>query len=684
MTDKYSPSHTKISPNFQQRVRQAKAQNLWLLAGLSLALAPHFIRLPLLIMLPSVILLGWRLLFELNYFSLPARWLRWLLTLIAVSATYASFHTLVGRQAGVGLLVVMLCLKLMEMNSLRDVGVVIGLGFFTIITVFLFDQSIFTGIYMLLVVSLLTTALAAFSREQSSVPQWQNFRQASIIIAQAVPLTLLLFVLFPRLPGPLWSLPADSAGGSTGLSESMSPGNISQLSDNDAVAFRVQFEGEAPPAEKRYWRGPILTRFDGRTWSNPNKFDAQQSKRLPKTKLQYRASGNPVRYSVTLEPHQQHWLFALDLLAELPPDTMLSPDFELLANHPVQQLLRYPMSSHTDFQLSTNNAPDPVRYLQLPIGNAPRARLLARQFRNEATDDGETVRLALQYIREQAFYYTRQPPLLPDDPVDEFLFDSRRGFCEHYASSFVFLMRAAGIPARVVTGYQGGEQNPQSDYFIVRQSDAHAWAEVWLPQEGWQRIDPTAVIPAERIEHQQDLARILPELARIGDAPNWAKATWRQLRFGWDRINHTWNQWVINYNDRRQRNFLTRLFSDIGFGEFDWRKTVGLLVAGMAVVVLIIALYTLRPWHKSQRDPVVSAYDRFCRQLARRGIQRGPAEGPLDFSQRARQLRPDIEAAIARITSLYLRLRYAPPPGADQLQQQQLRRLQSAVRQFKA
>jgi len=680
--------HQPFNRTFQQRVHRAKAQNLWLLAGLSLALIPHFIRLPLLIMLPSIILLGWRLLFELEYFSLPSRWLRWLLTLIAISATYASFHSLVGRQAGVGLLVVMLCLKLMEMNSLRDVGVVIGLGFFTIITVFLFDQSIFTGVYMLLVVSLLTTALIAFSREQSSAHQWQNFRQAGVIIAQAVPLTLLLFVLFPRLPGPLWSLPTDSAGASTGLSDSMSPGNISQLSDNDSVAFRVQFETEPPPPEKRYWRGPVLTQFDGRTWSNPNTFDAQQSNQLPVTELRYRANGEPLHYSVTLEAHQQRWLFALDLLAELPAESKLSPDFELLADHPVQQLRRYSISSYTDFQFSADRAPNAVRYLQLPLNNAPRARLLAQQFRNAATDNAQTVELALQYIREQPFYYTRQPPLLPDDPVDEFLFDSRRGFCEHYASSFVFLMRAAGIPARVVTGYQGGEMNPQSDYFIVRQSDAHAWAEVWLPKQGWLRIDPTAVIPAGRIEDLQDLARILPDLARTGDAPNWAKAAWRQMRFGWDRMNNAWNQWVINYDDLRQRDFLLRQLARLGLGDIfytiDWRVMVTLLVAGMALVLLAIAAFTLRPWRQSQSDPVVVAYQRFCQQLARRGIQRGPAEGPLDFSHRARQLRPDVEPAIAHITSLYLRLRYAPKAGTNKLHTKQLQRLQTAVRQFMA
>jgi hypothetical protein len=239
-------------------------------------------------------------------------------------------------------------------------------------------------------------------------------------------------------------------------------------------------------------------------------------------------------------------------------------------------------------------------------------------------------------------------------------------------------MRAAGIPARVVTGYQGGEKNPQSDYFIVRQSDAHAWAEVWLPGDGWVRIDPTAVIPAERIENRQDLVRMQPRSARVGDAPGWALAAWRQLRFSWDRVNHTWNQWVINYNDRRQRDVLSRWLSRLGFAQVDWREMVITLVSGMLIVLLGIGLYLLRPWHRQYHDPAQAAYEQFCRRLARRGVQRQPAEGPVHFSRRAKQQCPAQARIIAKITALYARQRYAPYPT-----QENLRRLQAAVREFK-
>jgi len=659
---------------FQQRVKQAKAENLWLLAGLALAFTPHFLRLPLLVMLPSIILLCWRLLFELRYLALPPRTVRWLLTLVGILATWIAFGTLVGRQAGVGLLVIMLCLKLMEMNAQRDVGVVIGLGFFVVITVFLFDQSIFMGLYMLLVVILLVTALTAFSRDQSVIPQWANLQKAGAILTQALPLALLLFFLFPRIPGPLWSLPADGTSAGTGLSDSMSPGSISQLSDNDSVAFRVQFDTPLPLPKKRYWRGPVLTQFDGRTWSNP--YPQRHAIRLSMNS-QYQVSGTPSLYTVTLEPHQQRWLFALDLPAMIPPDSHLSDNYEIIAHQPVRQLVRYSMRSFTDYRLAKDNIPDILPYLQLPAESGIQARQLAQQLRQKVTDNAAFVQTVLNYIAEQPFYYTRQPPLLLNDPVDAFLFNSRRGFCEHYASAFVFLMRAAGVPARVVTGYQGGEMNPQSDYFIVRQSDAHAWTEVWLRGEGWRRIDPTAVIPAERIENQQDLARILPEMAGAVATPNWLKKIGRQLSFSWDRINHTWNQWVVNYNTQRQQDFLSRMFASAGFDNIDWQEMISLLVAGMTLVMAVVAVYLLRPWQRQNQDPAQMAYERFCQRLSRRGMQRQPTEGPLDFARRASQQYPQRAREINKITALYERQRYAPCPTQGNLQ-----RLQRAVRDF--
>lgn len=653
-----------------RQIQQARPARLWLLAGLALAFLPHYGRLPLPLTAFSMVLLGWRLGFDLKRVPLPARLTRWLLTLLALAITLSAFHTLFGRQAGVGLLVVMLSLKLMEMDSPRDVAVAIGLGYFVVITVFLFDQSILMGLYMLLVVTLLTTALIATSRPRSRLPRWHNLRQAGMLLAQAAPITLLLFLLFPRIPGPLWNLPSDSAEARTGLSDNMSPGNISQLSENDAVAFRVQFDGKPPLRNQRYWRGPVFSHFDGKTWNNPQQGPHARRANMD---IDFVTRGEPLHYTVTLEPHQQRWLFALDLIAELPPDSMLFPDYEVLSKRPVQQPLRYRTSSYTNYSLNAQSAPDLERYLQLPADSAPRARQLAQQWRAQEQDPAATVQRVLQHLRDEPFYYTRQPPLLLEDPVDEFLFTTRRGFCEHYASAFVFLMRAAGIPARVVTGYQGGEMNPLSDYFMVRQSDAHAWAEVWLRNRGWLRIDPTAVIPPERIESQRDLARIAPSIARELMASSWGSRLLRQLGFGWDNLNHYWTQWIINYNQRAQGALLARL----GLGELDWRGMATVLASTIGLVLLVIASRLLRRG-RGKRDPVVNAYQRFCRKLSRRGLTRRPAEGARDFAQRARQQLPEAAPAIARITSLYQRLRYAPHPPSDGLRQ-----LQEAVRRFR-
>ncbi|WP_455217352.1 transglutaminase TgpA family protein [Kaarinaea lacus] len=662
--------------NLIQRLQAASPTHLWLLSALILAISPHVTHLPVTLIVFSACLFCWRLGFELKLFRLPGRLLRMFLTLVALVITFEAFHTLFGRQAGIGLLVVMLCLKLMEMKEERDVIVAIGLGYFIVVTVFLFNQSIFIGLYMLIVVVLLTTALTCHNREHSKIHQLENLKLASTLLLQAAPLMLLLFVLFPRVPGPLWSLPSDSLGGKTGLSNSMSPGNISRLSNNDAVAFRVQFEKDIPPRQKLYWRGPVFSYFDGKTWNASDAAAVKPAYDQDNEDSSYQAAGGPVTYTVTLEPSNQNWLFALEMVASLPIESDLSPDYEIMSRHPVEQLKRYTIQSYTDYRLNSHTLPNVGRYLQLPNNATTRIRNLLSDWQRESgSNPQKIVTLALRYFSEQPFYYTREPPLLFNNPVDEFLFDSRRGFCEHYASAFVYMMRASGIPARVVTGYQGGESNPLSDYFIVRQSDAHAWAEVWMENDGWIRIDPTSVIPSSRVENPQDLQRIAPDLAI--SPPGWAANIFRKLGYGWDNLNHFWNQWVLNYNNQRQKSFLSRFMSWFGFDGIDWRGMVVILSIGMLTVFSFIALQLFkREYHR--KDPVVSAYQKFCRKLAHQGLVRNPAEGPADFARRAIKHYPKLGPAITHITNLYQRMRYTKHPPSGGLQQ-----LQVAVRRFR-
>ncbi|MDO9636236.1 MAG: DUF3488 and transglutaminase-like domain-containing protein, partial [Thiobacillus sp.] len=441
------------------------------------------------------------------------------------------------------------------------------------------------------------------------------------------------------------------------------PGTISQLIRSEAIPFRVQFDGPPPPSNARYWRGPVLWDYDGRSWSTRTPLDGSAEVEL---------LGEPLRYTLTLEPHNQRWLFALELPTALPPGSRASADMQILAQSAVQHRVRYSLASHTRYRLGAELAENEhQRALRLPAQANPRAQVLAERWRNTHANPRAIVDEALGLFRNQAFFYSLNPPLLGQQAVDDFLFNTRRGFCEHYAGAFVFLMRAAGIPARVVTGYQGGKMNPLGDYMIVRQSDAHAWAEVWLAGQGWVRIDPTAAVSPDRIE--SGIAAALPE-AELPFALTQLDLAWlqRARSMSWDLVNNNWNQWVLGYGQERQRSVLSRFHAALA----SWQGMAIAMVTSLAVLVLGIALWML--WHAPRRgvDPVQAAYRTFCARLARRGISRAPHEGPADFALRAAQLRPELAAQIEHITQSYIGLRYGRQRDA-------VRALRQAVQRFR-
>lgn len=635
---------------------------VWLLLSLALATAPHLGRLPLWVG-PICLVMGlWRLGIMRSNGTLPRKWLLILIAFAAIAGIFAHYHTLLGRDAGVALLVAMIALKLMEMKTLRDTMVVIFLSYFLVITHFFYSQSIPTALYLLLVVLLTTATMIGYSYPQERFPSRPRLRLAGTMLLQAIPLMLVLFVFFPRV-GPLWGLPKDAYSGTTGLSDSMSPGAISQLIRSDAVAFRVRFDDTPPDNSQRYWRGPVLWDYDGRTWSTQRK--------PPSGKAQFLPLGQSFSYTITLEPHNQRWLFALDLPAEFPPGSSASADFQILALRPLHQRIRYSLTSYPAYRLGDNLSDEAwERALHLPDGN-PRTMQLAAQWRT-SLDSPRTIALqALKMFREEKFFYTLNPPLLGEQAVDDFLFGSRRGFCEHYASSFVFLMRAAGIPARVVTGYQGGDPNPMSDYMIVRQSDAHAWAEIWLDGEGWVRIDPTAAVSPSRIE--SGIASALPA-AELPPALVQLDAEWlMRMRLSWDLFNNNWNQWVLGYDQERQKRFLSGFHHGLG----SWQNMSIAMIGSITMLLSGIAIWMF--WRTSRQgiDPVLAIYLRFCTKLARKGIVRAPGEGPVDFAVRASRFRPDLARQISLITRLYVSLRYGQRHSA------RLPRFRKAVQRFK-
>ncbi len=626
---------------------------VWLSLSLLLVLVPHAPRMPVWISVLFLLLAGWRLYTVRTGKSLPHRYLIATVVVAMLAGVYLSYGTLTGRDAGVAMLAVLAGMKIAESRFLRDAYVVIFLGFFLVVTNFLYSESIPTGLYMLVVVAVLTGALVAVTTESSALVPQRQLGLAAVMLMQAVPLMLVAFLFFPRISGPLWGLPKDAFSARSGLSDTMTPGDISGLSLSNEVAFRVRFDGEIPENKDLYWRGPVLRRTDGRTWT------AGESPRSSRP-LGFAKRGKPVDYVVTLEPHQRRWLFALDLPANIPPMATMNAAFELRSLKRVRNRSRYRVRSYTDYRLPQITNRELAENLELAEAAHPRARQLALGWRRELGSPRAVVERALNYFQEQPFVYTLTPPLLDGDNVDGFLFETRQGFCENFASAFTVLMRAAGIPSRVVTGYQGGELNELGDFLTVRQRDAHAWSEAWLGEtEGWVRIDPTGAVAPSRIESGMEAALprpIGPRALNI-QASEPVRRAWRNLRHGWEALNNAWNEWVLGYGPERQR----RLLNQFGIDSTSFtRLAVWLIFCVLALLAAISLLLARRP---RTRDPAVRAYRRFQRKLARAGLDRAPGEGPLDFSQRVIRARPDLSAEVQRITELYVSIRYAREGG---------------------
>ena len=617
----------------------------WLTASLALVIAPHALRAPWWLTLLTLCLYGWRFYSMLTRAPLPSRWLVIAVAFIGMFGVWTEYRTLFGRQAGVVLLMLFSGLKLLESRHHRDGAVAAFLGYFLIITNFLYTQSIPTALFMCVGVFAITVTLIGFSAPNR--PARENLRTAGLLLAHAAPAALVLFVLFPRVNGPLWGLPQDAYAGMTGLSDTMSPGNLSQLALSDAISFRATFDGEPPPQPLRYWRGPVLWDFDGRTWSaglsHLVNFQAPQGE------------GRKYQYSVVLEPHNRYWLFTLETAASLPERSRMTFDGQVFSNTPVRNRLRYDMVSIVNPERDPRETAMTLnRALRLPAEYNRRTLALAEEWRRSGGSDADMLNRAIDFLRKGRYTYTLEPPLLGVNSVDEFLFDTKAGFCEHFASAFTFLMRAANVPARVVTGYQGGELNPVDQIITVRQSDAHAWSEVFLAGRGWVRVDPTALAIPQRIDI--GLARALPQDQGLPFMMRPDMEWLRGMRYRWEAVAHKWNVWVLGYNPERQRDLMLSL----GMRDADWQKLTAVLFTFLGAMTVALLAWSLR--RLARPDPVQKAWRVFCRKLAARGVVRAPHEGPRDYAARAARTLPASRRPILRIGALYIALRYGQNP----------------------
>lgn len=617
----------------------------WLFAAALATTAPHALQQPWWLTALAAVFFAWAIWLWWLDRRLPGRWLILPLAVAGCVAVAGEYRTIFGREPGVALLVLFMALKLLEMRRQRDATVVVMLGYFLLLTHYFHSQEIPAGLWLLF--SLWVVTAAQIRLNADAIAPRENLRLAATLLLQALPLMLVLYLLFPRISGPLWGLPADAHSGRTGLSEQMSPGSIADLVRSGEIAFRVRFDATPPPPPLLYWRGPVLENFDGTTWR-------RSTRRLANEEIV--GLGPAITYETTLEAHNQRWLLALDAPSSLPPDSTLDGRLAALAGKPLESRQRHRFSSFTAYRFNSNeHIATLTDNRRLPASGNPQARALAETWRQADPAPQAIVTAALRHFHDEAFHYTLQPPLLGRNAIDDFLTVSRRGFCEHYAAAFVFLMRAAGVPARVVTGYQGGEMNPHDGYLVVRQSEAHAWAEVWLESQGWVRVDPTAAVAPQRIE--RGIGEALPAgeplplfLQRHGQ---WL----REFRQRWEALNNVWNQYVIGYDISGQRRFLSRL----GLDDNDWRRLAGLLAAtvgGILAVLLLINLgrrprqaEEIRLWHRAQR---------------RIGLHCAPQETPLAFAGRVRASLPAVAPDFDEITRLYLLVRYAPN-GTDHL-----------------
>jgi len=614
-----------------------------LLACLLLVVAPHALRMPWWLTLLVIGMYAWRAGLAVVRAPAPSRWLVLALALAATAAVWLEYRVLFGRTTGIVLLVLFSGLKLVEMRTHRDAAVVAFLCYFLVMTNLLYSQSIATAMLMATALVLTTATLVGLAAPQRAVRA--NLRSAGLVLAHAAPAALILFLLFPRVSGPLWGLPQDAYAAMTGLSDTMSPGNIAHLAQSDAIAFRAEFDGEPPLPRERYWRGPVLWDFDGRTWRmGAGWID----------KLEAPGGDGRYDYTITLEPHNRTWMFVLEQVARLPARARYTNDGMVVAPTAIRSRIRYDAGSVSRPAPSTETSSSSLRRATaLPAAGNPRARALAEAWRRESPDPAAVLRRTVDFFVASGLGYTLEPPLLGPDSVDEFLFGTREGFCEHFASAFVFLMRAAGVPARVVTGYQGGEVNYVDRIITVRQSDAHAWAEVYLPGRGWLRVDPTGAAVPGRID--AGMARAVRESDAVPLLMRPQLEWLRALRSNWEALQHRWNVWVLGYGVERQRDLMRR----IGMRDADWRKLTATMATFLGIFTLLLLAWSLR--RLAPRDRVQRAWAAFVRKVASRGVVRAPHEGPRDFAERAARRLPAASGAIRAIGALYLEARYGPP-----------------------
>ncbi|MEM9334333.1 MAG: DUF3488 and transglutaminase-like domain-containing protein [Pseudomonadota bacterium] len=622
----------------------------WTMGAMSFALLPHVLFMPFWVSAAMLLACIWRYSIERHRSALPNMPVRAILALACFLGIFFTYNTISGVGPGSALLSVMAAMKLLETRSRRDQFVLLFIALFLTMSALLREQYLWSLPYLLLSLTLTLTAWLRMSADPDERPT-QSARTSLRLIGYAVPVAIAMWIFFPRIATPFWSVPIDTGTAISGLSNNMSPGDISSLSLSNAVAFRANFEGRMPVQKDLYWRGIVMNDFNGRSWKA-----ADEPFRGRPVRDQLDVFGEPTAYRVTLEPTNQQYLFALDMpyrweLNER-KDSFMGREQQLAFSRPIDKRMAYEVISFTEYRAETDISDWMFnRTLNAKELSNPRTVALAREMREQAADDQAFIRAVLDRFANEAYFYTLEPPILGQSPVDKFMFETRQGFCEHYASAFAVMMRAAGIPARVVLGYQGGEVNTvgEEPYLIVRQADAHAWNEVWLEGIGWRRVDPTAAVAPERIDVGRSAALF------DGIAEDWgmtAPSQWLyRIQQNWDYLNARWNDWVLGYGPDKQRQFMQTM----GMDNPDWRRMMLTLVALVAILVFIASVFMTLRNRPPPADEALKLYRRFVRKTGE-SLQHG--ETPEAFARRLKSRGRLDAASVDELTETYLRVRY--------------------------
>lgn len=638
----------------------------WLLVAQCMVMLPFTMHLPLWLIPVMLFSAGWRLRILKFGITPPSAIFKTLLLALGLGVLFLSGLVFPSLDAMASLLLLGFAFKALEAAKRRDALIIIFIGFFLVALYFLYNQTILAALYS--VVSLLVLVGALISNQQN-ITEFKtsqqvrfNLRVALQILLQSLPLMLVIFLLIPRLP-PLWSLPMNMGQSRTGISDRMAPGEIGDLSQSGELAFRVTFQDKRPTQKELYWRGLVLNHFDGREWrqfeeDTPAPHLQHRLESLPLKAEQLTIQGEPIHYEAVYEPSGKPWLFTLSPVTQAEGTVIIGNDYRVMASDPLQAPLLLKATSYPEalrdmhLTFASQHAA-----LQLPTNNA-RSRQLAKQWREQVGSDVAYLEKVLTHYRNANFFYTLHPPRLTSaNTIDEFLFDSQRGFCEHYAGSFVFLMRAAGIPARIVVGYQGGEWNERGNYLLVHQYDAHAWAEIWLPEQGWVQIDPTAAVAPERVEKgaRESLANeagFLTGQQFVEKHLPWLNT----MALRWDALQYQWQRWVLSYDDSTRLQVLQRLLGEVSI------QRIALWMIGSVTVIFAMGLLSLGVWRRPKPEALEhQLYQRFCKLLAKQGIQREAGQAPSTFAALAALRLPQHAEAIQAFNRLYEAICYQPP-----------------------